>query len=137
MLKKLATVFVLAFLLNWVWEMTHSVLYLNYQGRSVTYFILFRAALGDAVIISVLILIAHKFKLDKLLFVVFGGLIAAIAIEMWALQTGRWAYNSLMPIIPIIKTGLTPTIQLAVTGYIVQKLTTAHSERNSKRNYNN
>jgi len=50
-----------------------------------------------------------------------GGLVAAIAMEIWALNTGRWVYSSLMPIIPIIKTGLSPTIQLALTGLIAYK----------------
>lgn len=45
-----------------------------------------------------------------------------VAIEMWALYTERWVYNSLMPIIPIIRIGLTPTIQLAVTDFIVERL---------------
>ncbi len=122
MLKKSILIFTLAFFLNWAWEILHSALYLNYQGGSISGFILFRAALADAVIILILVFAAQNLKLNKALFVVFVGLVIAVAIEIWALQTGRWAYNSLMPIIPIIKTGLTPTAQLAVTGYIVQEI---------------
>lgn len=122
MFKKLISVFILAFFLNWVWEILHSALYSNYRGGPITGFILFRASLVDAAIILILIFAAWKLKLNKPLFVVFGGLVISIVIETWVLQTGRWAYGLLMPIIPIIKTGLTPTVQLAVTGYIVQKM---------------
>jgi hypothetical protein len=123
MLKKLASGFVLALVLNWAWEIAQNGLYLNYhQGGPVTSFVLFQAALGDAAIISILILIAQIFKLNKSLLVVLGGLIISVVLEIWALKTGRWAYNSLMPIIPVIKVGLTPTVQLAAIGYIVQRL---------------
>lgn len=85
-------------------------------------FVLFRAAVVDAIIISILVFIAQTFKINKPMFIAIGGLIIAIIIEIWALQTNRWAYSELMPLIPIIKTGLTPTIQLAITGYITQKI---------------
>lgn len=121
-MKRLLSVFILAFILNWTWEILHSALYLNYQGKTITAFILFRAAVVDAIMILILVFLAQKLAINKSSFVVLGGLILAIGVEIWALQTGRWAYSSLMPIIPLIKTGLTPTIQLAVTGYIAQRL---------------
>jgi len=122
MLKKLASVFILAFILNWIWEIAQSALYLNHQGMPITSFILFRAAAADAVIILILVFIAQKLKINRSLFVALAGLVLAIVIEMWALQTGQWAYSALMPTVPIIRVGLTPTIQLAAIGYFVQKL---------------
>src|SRR3989344_4672554 len=121
-MKKLMLVYALAFIANWIWETLHSILYINYKGGLITDFILFRAALADAVIILVLIFIGQKLGRYKALFIATGGFIIAIIIEIWALQTGRWEYNSLMPIVPIIRTGLTPTIQLAITAYIVEKI---------------
>ena len=121
-MKKLMLIYALAFIANWIWEILHSILYLNYKGGIITNFILFRAAFTDAAIILVLVFIGQKLGKYKTLFILGGGLIVAIVIEIWALQTGRWEYDSLMPIIPIIKTGLTPTIQLAITAYIVDKI---------------
>lgn len=122
MAKKLIPVFVLAFGLNWVWEILHSALYLNYQGGTITSFILFRAALADAAMILILVFLAQKLPLNKSTFVLAGGLFLAAVIELLALKVGRWEYNTLMPVIPIIKVGLTPAFQLAVTGYLAQKL---------------
>ena len=122
MLKKLTLVFILSFIFNIIWEILHSTLYLNYKGLEITSFILFRAAIFDAIFISLIIFISQKLTINKSFFIVLVGLILAIGIEIWALQTGRWGYSPWMPIIPFIKTGLTPTIQLALTGYIVNKI---------------
>ncbi len=120
--KKITLVFISAFLLDWLWEIAHSVLYLSYQGGPITHLILFRAAAADAAMIAVLVLAAGKFVKNKSLFVAAAGLVLAVAIETWALKTGRWTYGPAMPVIPILRTGLTPTIQLALIGCLVQKL---------------
>jgi len=44
-----------------------------------------------------------------------------IGMEWYALTTSRWAYNVLMPIIPLLGTGLTPTIQLGLLGHLSYK----------------
>ncbi len=132
MLRKLVSVFILAFILNWIWEFFHSRLYLHYQNGPITSFILFRAALVDALIILILVVVAQKFKINKSLFVVLAGLVVAIVVEIWALKTGRWAYNSLMPIIPIIKIGLSPTLQLAMTAFIAQQVVYAIIDRDQQ-----
>ena len=49
-------------------------------------------------------------------------LIVAACIEWYWLRAGRWAYNDLMPIIPILKLGLTPVIQLAILGMLSLKI---------------
>lgn len=120
MTKNLAFIFMLAFALNYAWEHLHSVLYANYQGGPITEFILARATLADAAMIT---LITLPFFLSERLarrswLVIVIGILVAVGIEEHALATGRWAYNALMPLVPIIHTGLTPTIQLGATGLI-------------------
>ena len=118
MFKKLLLVFFMGFALNLIWEFSHSVLYASYRGGEITNLVLFRAAVWDGVFIAVLVLLATIFKINKWAVIIFGGLILAVAIELWALKNGRWVYDAAMPIIPILNTGFTPTIQLALTGYI-------------------
>src|SRR3989338_8107847 len=98
MLKKIVVVFVFAFLLNFIWEHLHSVFYVSYKGGEITNFILLKAALFDATVIALIIF--------------------AILLEKWALGTGRWVYTDAMPIIPFLRVGLTPVIQLGLLGYI-------------------
>ena len=130
MLKKMTSVFVLAFALNWVWEIAHSVLYLDYQGGPITHYILFRAAVVDAAMVTVLIFIAQKFPTHKSTFVVLGGIVLAVAIELWARDAGRWTYGASMPVIPVIDIGVSPVVQLAATGYFAQKLRSILNSKN-------
>lgn len=47
------------------------------------------------------------------------GTVTAIIVEIYALNTGLWTYNKLMPIVPLVNTGLTPTVQLGILSYFV------------------
>lgn len=42
------------------------------------------------------------------------GAVTAIAVERLALETGRWTYNSLMPIVPFVQVGLWPVLQMTL-----------------------
>ena len=124
-MKKAITIFVVAFVLNILWENLHSFLYDNYMGGRITEFILMRAALFDALLITIILLpfVFLDILKNKGWLIIIIGIIIAVFNEWYGLGTGRWAYNSLMPILPIIKVGLTPTLQLGVLGYITYKLT--------------
>jgi len=118
-LKSLALIFFTAFSLNLIWENLHSVLYQQYQGSLITEWILIRATLADAVILLALVVIASGLpRRLRLPLIVASSLVIAVLIEWYALAHQRWAYASAMPIIPLIRTGITPTVQLALTGVI-------------------
>ena len=120
-MKKILLIFNLAFISNIIWENLHAFLYIHYQGQNITQLILLRAALFDATFITILSLpfIFLKYFKQRLWWSLVMGIIFAIILEYFALITNRWAYNDLMPIIPIIKTGLTPTLQLGLIAYII------------------
>ena len=123
-MKKPITIFLLAFALNILWENLHSLLYNNYMGGEITEYILVRAALFDALLITFISLpfmYVNVLKNKSWLIIVVGILIA-ILNEWYGLSTSRWMYNSFMPILPLIQTGITPTLQLGVLGYISFKL---------------
>ena len=124
MIKKLLYIFVLAFVLNFVWENAHSLLYFHPDGEPITQLILLQATLFDAVFITlmgVLFLSVPYFKQRLLFYSLLFGVIVAVVIEFRALEAGRWASNELMPIVPLLKTGLTPTIQLGLLSYITYR----------------
>lgn len=123
MTKKIFYIFIFAFIFNLVWENLHAILYFLPNGESITQYMLLRSTFFDAIFITLmggLFLKVPYFK-QRLSYSLLFGVIVAIAIELYALQTGRWAYNELMPIIPLLETGLTPTIQLGFISYIVYK----------------
>jgi hypothetical protein len=124
-MKKIIFIFFVAFILNLIWENLHSVLYDNYKGGEITQFILLRATLSDAIYIIFMTLpfvIFPNLK-NKAWLIIILGFITSISIEYYALGTGRWAYNSLMPLVPFLQIGLTPTIQLGLLGYLSFLLT--------------
>ena len=119
--KKLLAVFALAFATHLMWEYAHSFLYEAYQGSAITGFVLFHAALGDAVILTVLaaLFMNVPFLRQRAWLVVPVGIVIAVAIERYALAAGRWAYGPHMPLVPFLHIGLTPTLQLGLLGYLV------------------
>ncbi len=123
-MKKYFLVFILAFVLNFVWENLHSFLYIYYQGGNIGEYVLFRAAFWDAVIILGMIFFLRLtlFLKNQSWILIFVGIIIAIIVEKFALATGRWQYKDIMPIIPYLNTGLTPTIQLGFLAYLTHKI---------------
>ena len=124
-LRNWILIFTSAFVLNFIWENIHSVLYVHYKFGPIAQVILLHATLVDASIITISIFTLTQFpKIRKRMpwVVVVWWLVLAILIEQWALATNRWAYTNAMPIIPVIYVGLTPTIQLALTGWVVYSL---------------
>ena len=123
-MKVLGKIFLVSFFLNFIWENLHVFLYDNYMGEEITELILLRASFVDALIISVISLpfLYSGFLKSREWIIIPIGFVWAIAMECYALNTGRWAYNDLMPIIPLINVGLTPAIQLGLLGYVSFKL---------------
>jgi hypothetical protein len=123
-LKSVVFVFLISFFLNLIWENLHSFFYDVYKGEVITEFILIRATLGDAVMLTILFLpfLYLDFFKKRLWLIIPIGLALAIKIELFAMMTNRWTYNEFMPIIPYLNVGLTPTIQLALLGYVTYRI---------------
>lgn len=123
-MKRIFLIFTISFFLNAIWENLHSFLYDNYMGGKITEFILLRATLSDAIYITIIALpfIFYPALKKKDWLIIIFGFIISILIEYYALSAGRWSYNSMMPIIPFLGIGLTPTVQLGLLGYISFKL---------------
>ena len=119
-MKKISLIFIYSFILNAIWENLHVFLYDNYMGGEITEFILIRASIFDAILITIISLpfLYISFFKKRPWCILIIGIIFAIINEWYGLSTYRWSYNSHMPILPFIETGLTPTIQLGLLGYL-------------------
>lgn len=127
-MRRISSLFLVSLILNLLWENAHAALYVHYQGGAITEYILLRAALVDAIIITVLVipfLSVHTLRTRPWVLIPLG-IVVSVLIEWWALGSGRWAYTAGMPIIPLLGVGLTPTIQLGILGYCAYKFTTSH-----------
>ena len=123
-MKKFFIIFITAWLLNVAWENLHAGLYAHHQGGEITEFMLLRAAVTDAGLILAGIYLSYQLpRRFQMWFVIVIGFIMGVAMEYWALRTGRWAYASAMPIVPVLHTGLSPTVQLAISGLVSYLIT--------------
>lgn len=122
-MRKISYVFVTALISNIVWENLHSFLYEAYKGGTITEYILIRASLFDALIITLILVpfLYFSFFTKRSWLILLIGTIVAIVNEWYGLGSGRWVYNSLMPILPILKIGVTPALQLGLLGYITYR----------------
>src|SRR3989344_1326574 len=122
-MRKVSYLFILAFAFNFIWEISQSFLYMpHYVGIAELIKVHFIASLGDVVIIGIIFLLSYlifgfnflkdKYSVKNLFVVIIIGLTMAVLIEKYALLTSRWEYNSAMPIIPLLKVGLTPILQM-------------------------
>ncbi len=120
MVQRFIYIFLIAFVLNALWEYTHAIFYIHYEGGAVYDIMLFRATLFDASVITLFAypFLAYSYLKNKLWLMVLLITIFAIGFEVWALETGRWAYIESMPIVPVIEVGFTPIIQLGLLAYI-------------------
>ena len=51
------------------------------------------------------------------------GLTIAVLIQRHALATGRWEYTENMPLLPIVRVGLVPVLQMVVVPPVVCRMT--------------
>ncbi|MFO8041695.1 MAG: hypothetical protein R6U25_00715 [Alkalispirochaeta sp.] len=125
----LVRLFLVAVGINFVWEMAQMPLYENMPFDSAyAWWLCFRASLGDGVIIVFIWAVGwvvfrgsswfRPLRAANIAVLLFTGAVIAVAIELHALGTGRWAYTGLMPIVPVAEVGLSPLIQLLILPWI-------------------
>lgn len=130
----------ISFVLNFIWEMSQVGLYKpHFNGTFDLIFVHSRATAGDVTVLFFIYAIVGlifrdakwvaKNKTTPLLLAAFFGFIFAVVIEKYALSTGRWEYNETMPIIPYIKVGLSPILQLTVIPALVAFITGKYSAK--------
>ena len=123
MKKIIAYYLSIGFVLNFIWEISQSGFYEpHFQGVADFIVVHLRATIGDVVMMLIIFAIPSLFyrkwnwiaerKISSYIIVALLGLTFAIIVEKYAILTGRWAYNELMPIISIINVGVTPVLQL-------------------------
>lgn len=130
-----------AFCLNWLWEMVQMPAYAEMAGRSwrETAVPCGWAALGD-VALTLAVCGVGALAAGQARWVATGrwnvyataallGAVFTLAVEWKALASGRWSYTERMPVVPMLGVGLWPLLQLpllvpaaiAVAGWWVRR----------------
>lgn len=130
MLKFLFRLFAIAFFLNFFWEISQMGFYSQLgMGDTSNYWhflkIHWYVSLMDALMVVVLYFVVGViFKnvdwiknpvRNNFIAMAVAGVVWAIVIEYHAVYiAGRWGYDALMPLLPILKVGLWPVLQMAI-----------------------
>jgi len=129
-MKKILFIFILSFTLNFLWEISQAFLYApHFTGIGGLITVHLRAGLGDVLMVFIILFLdtlilsrifaGEKIKARRFLILIFLGFVLPLLVEKYALTTGRWAYNSLMPIIPFLNVGLMPILQMMLIPSVV------------------
>lgn len=124
MLSILFQIFFISFLINLSWEVIHSQLYTTCQKLSLNKYIplIIKVSLKDGFWISIFYIISFyifqntNILLDtnQLILFILLALSFSFIDEKISLKMKRWEYTAEMP--TIFKVGITPLLELAVTG---------------------
>ncbi|MBU0957584.1 MAG: hypothetical protein KKF56_02105 [Nanoarchaeota archaeon] len=125
MKKRIITLLIIIFILNLIWEFSHFPLYIDLSWENSTLHLIY-ATFGDLLLISIIFTIIslknktinwiNKSSIFDYILITFLGIIIAVFIELRAFVENKWEYTQYMP--TIFSIGLTPLIQLAVTGIL-------------------
>ncbi len=110
---------------NFVWEIFQMFLYADHtSGLGDFIFVHVRASLGDVVLFGIIYAFGALLFQSRIwflrktnsayFFTMLCGFAVALVVEKYALATGRWQYTDLMPIIPFLKVGLSPILQMTI-----------------------
>ena len=117
MITFLIVLIFVAFFLNLLYELIHSLLYKTcIEAPLKTYvYLMLKASLFDGVVISLLYFLSSFFLYQLVVFSLFA-LVFAYVWEIYSLKAGKWEYANTMP--KIWGVGITPLVQLVLTGII-------------------
>ncbi len=128
----LFTITILAFLLNFAWELIQIPLYRNssYDIDHILFCAL--ASIADAIMVLLIYLgLATIFKdpfwvkhlrLTRIVIVVLIGGTGAVLSEMRHLSLGSWAYDDSMPVLPFFNAGISPLLQFMILPVLIYLL---------------
>ena len=121
----IGAVFVASVLVNFIWELLQSPLYIGMQVNARMFGHCFLASLGDGVIVLFIyfldwLIFRRRERLGpsarwRLAVMVSSGFVVAAIVEwigVYALH--RWSYNDLMPMFPVLGIGLIPILQMII-----------------------
>lgn len=121
--KIISFVFLIGLAINAVWEVSHSFLYSCADSLKEHLPMIIHATFWDAGFITLLYLFVAFLKEDMnwlkkinkkdIILILSIGFLSATTVELHALYLGKWGYREYMPLVPYLKVGLTPFLQLA------------------------
>ena len=141
-LPRIATIFVVAVLLNYVWEIAQMPLYQRQGSWLEQAAHCFVPSLGDGLLVLLILAcgrivfgnLAWTDRRDQaaIAFMLLIGLGVALAVEWVGLHVlRRWAYSESMPLLPVLGVGLAPVLQMLVLPPLIFRISSWWFRRKS------
>lgn len=135
LLWNLAAIFVVAVLLNYVWELAQGFLYVGMDYTKGIWWHCFVASLGDGLLVWVIFLMGWIVFRQSAWFarpsrgqygvMLTSGLAIGIAVEWVAVHLlGRWSYTDEMPLLGGFGIGVVPMLQMVVLPPVIFAIVT-------------
>jgi hypothetical protein len=125
----IAIVSVLAFVLNFVWELVQGPLFkgFEYDWKHISFCGL--ASIVDMLMVLILLFgfgLVHndvfwvkRLNMGRVLILILIGFIGAVHAEVWHTTSGDWSYAKGMPLVPIVDVGVSPVVQFIVLPLLI------------------
>ncbi|MGH7966973.1 MAG: hypothetical protein ACRERD_34985 [Candidatus Binatia bacterium] len=132
----LATIFAVAVLFNYPWELAQAPLYVGMNSFSTTWWHCFVASVGDGVLVLLILVVGWVVLRRRDWFVHPGvrayavmlvtGLVIGVSVEWAAVHVAeRWAYTARMPLVPGLGIGIVPIAQMLVLPPLIFRVVVA------------
>lgn len=119
----LPRIFAMAVLINYVWEIAQSPLYVGMETFNLVWWHCGLAAVGDGFLLLPIYAAGwfvtrqrHWFVQPKMIgyaVMLLAGLVISVSIEWLAVfVSNRWEYTARMPLVPMVNVGLAPVAQM-------------------------
>jgi hypothetical protein len=138
---KLISVFIVAVLLNYLWELGQAPLYLGGEEYNAgVFWHCFVASLGDGIMLLLIVTVGWITLRKPAWFVRPGfrgylvmittGVVLAVVVEWVAVHgLGRWVYAEKMPTVPGLGIGLVPIAQMLILPPLIFRIATVIKAR--------
>ena len=129
----MVTIFVVAVLSNYPWELAQSPLYVGLEDIRTTLWHCFVASLGDGLMVLGIVAVGGVILRRPTWFVHLGvqgiivmlmvGFVLGVTVEWVAVHVlQRWAYTARMPRVPGLDVGLVPVAQMLILPPLILRL---------------
>ena len=133
---KLISLFIVAILLNYLWELAQAPLYVGLEDYNAgVFWHCFVASLGDGIMVLLIVVVGWIILqkpdwfvgpgISGYLVMIAAGLLLAVLVEWVAVhKLERWAYAERMPTVPGLGLGLVPIAQMLILPPIIFRIAT-------------
>ncbi len=132
--KTLISVFIVAVLVNYAWELAQAPLYVGLEEYNAgVFWHCFIASLGDGVMVLLIvaagwIMLKRRDWIERpgiagYVVILTAGFLLGLLVEWLGLHVlGRWEYSARMPLLPALRVGVAPIAQMLVLPPLIFKI---------------